>query len=533
MNSYFLKFSFLVLFLSSCSSLKINTKPLSLSDTTDLLTPQLSEDQRKQWILLHPHEGRVPGMSVEKTYDELIKDHKGKKVIVAVLDTGIDIQHEDLIGVIWTNAKEVADNGIDDDQNGYIDDIHGWNFLGKTLEEQYEYIRLLKKGIDFPQKKEAQKKYDLKLTEAKEEINFLNNIYNSISQSHDIVKQHLQTDQYGEAALDTINTNKEALLSAVNQLKNLNFRRNNQVKDIINSIEKEIKRSNKTLTQDLSFEYHGRKTQDDADDFSQTQYGDNNVQPMVENESHGTHVAGIIAGIRTNNLGMIGVAHNVEIMPVRVVPNKGDEYDKDIALGIRYAVDNGADIINMSFGKGFSPHADKVREAIVYAASKDVLLVNAAGNDNDNLDQIPSYPNDSENNGAEVSDNVITVGALSNKFGENMMARFSNYGKINVDVFAPGVAIYSTIPENKYASKSGTSMAAPAVAGVAALLKSHFPKLKASELKQILMTSGLTVDYNVRINKNEHLPLREISSTGKMVNAYNAFIYAANKNKSY
>ena len=247
-----------------------------------------------------------------------------------------------------------------------------------------------------------------------------------------------------------------------------------------------------------------------------------------EDESHGTHVAGIIAAARNNNLGMKGVANNVEIMTLRVVPY-GDEYDKDVALGIIYAADNGADIINTSFGKGFSPHSDKVRDAIAYAASKNVLIVNAAGNDNNDLDVIPAYPNDSYKNGAEVADNFITVGALSPFIGKDLKASFSNYGKINVDVFAPGVLIQSTVPENKYARYSGTSMASPCVAGVAAVLKSYFPKLKAHQLKKIIIDSGIKVNSEVTLDYDEEIEFDELSKSGKMVNLYNALIYAANK----
>ena len=279
----------------------------------------------------------------------------------------------------------------------------------------------------------------------------------------------------------------------------------------------------------MNYDFKGRTTGDDPDNFEQTYYGDNKVEHSREDESHGTHVAGIIAAARNNNLGMKGVANNVEIMTLRVVPY-GDEYDKDVALGIIYAADNGADIINTSFGKGFSPHSDKVRDAIAYAASKNVLIVNAAGNDNNDLDVIPAYPNDSYKNGPEVADNFITVGALSPFIGKDLKASFSNYGKINVDVFAPGVLIQSAVPENKYARYSGTSMASPCVAGVAPVLKSYFPKLKAHQFKKIIIDSGIKVNSKVMLDYDEEIEFDELSKSGKMVNLYNALIYAANKN---
>ena len=392
-------------------------------------------------------------MSVEKAYNELIKNQKGEVVIVAVLDSGIDIDHDDLKENIWKNNNEIPGNKIDDDNNGFIDDIYGWNYLGEAYFEQLELTRLLGKGTDFPEKEEAQKDYDKRFANAR---------------SENIKKYY------------------------------------------------------------LNFDFRGRTTGDDPDNFDDVDYGDNNVKHIRPDESHGTHVAGIIAASRNNGFGIDGVANNVKIMSLRVVPY-GDEYDKDVALGIKYAADNGAHIINTSFGKGFSPHSDKVREAIAYAASKDVLIVNAAGNDNDDLDVVPVYPNDSYKNGPEVSDNFISVGALNPYFGKYLKAGFSNYGKINVDVFAPGVNIRSLIPENKYDSFSGTSMASPGVAGVAAVLKSYFPKLKANELKKILIESGIEVNSEIRINSEIEKEFGEISKSGKIVNLYNALIYASKK----
>jgi subtilisin family serine protease len=282
----------------------------------------------------------------------------------------------------------------------------------------------------------------------------------------------------------------------------------------------------------LNMELKGRTTGDDPDDFTQTVYGNGNVKHSIKDESHGTHVAGIIAAERGNGLGVDGVANNVQIMAVRAVPN-GDEYDKDVALAIRYAADNGAKVMNTSFGKAYSPHSDKVREAIAYAASKDVLIVNAAGNDALDLDKNKSYPNDAVDNGPEVADNFVTVGALAPNNGEDVVASFSNYGKINVDVFAPGAKIYSTTPENEYDTKGGTSMAAPAVAGVAALIRSYFPKLTASQVKSVLMASGLPKNGDVIIggNPDKKSSFDDLSKSGKMVNAYNAFILASKMSK--
>ena len=445
---------FIILFLvsTSCQTLKLENQYITKhADTTP--SASLSDFNKNKWQHLDPVNDSIPGMSVEKAYNELIKNQKGEVVIVAVLDSGIDIDHDDLKENIWKNNNEIPGNKIDDDNNGFIDDIYGWNYLGEAYFEQLELTRLLGKGTDFPEKEEAQKDYDKRFANAR---------------SENIKKYY------------------------------------------------------------LNFDFRGRTTGDDPDNFDEVDYGDNNVKHIRPDESHGTHVAGIIAASRNNGFGIDGVANNVKIMSLRVVPY-GDEYDKDVALGIKYATDNGAHIINTSFGKGFSPHSDKVREAIAYAASKDVLIVNAAGNDNDDLDVVPVYPNDSYKNGPEVSDNFISVGALNPYFGKYLKAGFSNYGKINVDVFAPGVNIRSLIPENKYDSFSGTSMASPGVAGVAAVLKSYFPKLKANELKKILIESGIEVNSEIRINSEIEKEFSEISKSGKIVNLYNALIYASKK----
>lgn len=210
-------------------------------------------------------------------------------------------------------------------------------------------------------------------------------------------------------------------------------------------------------------------------------------------------------------------------MALRAVPN-GDEYDKDIALAIRYAVDNGAKVINGSFGKAFSPNKEWVYDAIKYAASKDVLFVHAAGNDAENIDVKPNYPNDAEGSNPEFADNVITVGALNYEYGSKVMANFSNYGKVNVDVFAPGVKIYATVPNNQYEYLQGTSMASPNVAGVAALIRAFYPELKAVQVKQILIESGisLTNTFALAGENAEPTTLDKISKSGKIVNAYNA-----------
>ena len=282
----------------------------------------------------------------------------------------------------------------------------------------------------------------------------------------------------------------------------------------------------------FNLDLNGRaKTGDDPYDITDTNYGNNQVSgpdPKMEDAKHGTHVAGIIAAQRDNNIGINGVANNVKILVVRAVPD-GDEYDKDIALGIRYAVDNGAKVINTSFGKYFSTNPEWVTDAIKYAAKNDVLIVNAAGNEGLNVDENRIYPNDQYLAvPKEISDNFLTVGALNYDYGSDLVANFSNYGKTNVDVFAPGTKIWSTTPNNEYEYLQGTSMASPAVAGVAALIRGYYPDLSAGQVKQIIMDSGLSTNASVIVggDVNDTQSFKDLSSSGKMVNLYNALILA-------
>ena len=527
-NKSLVLIAFTISILFSCATLKVTNTPIK--DLSAIATKQaeLNEEEKYTWGHLDVLSDSLPGMSVEKTYAEIIKDNKGKNVIVAIIDSGIDINHEDLNDVIWVNTKEVPGNGIDDDKNGYVDDIHGWNFLGDAYDEQLEYIRLLKSGVDFDRKEEAQAKYDKDYNRAKQNKTRYESILEKVEGAHKLLEEHFGKTDYTKTDINGLMSEDANVVKAAQFAKQIYGNGLERMTDAIKELQGGIDYFSARIDVNLNMELKGRSTGDDPDDFSQTSYGNGNVKHTIKDESHGTHVAGIIAAERNNGLGVDGIANNVQIMAIRAIPN-GDEYDKDVALAIRYAADNGAKVMNTSFGKAYSPHSDKVREAIVYAASKDVLIVNAAGNNAIDLDENKSYPNDAVDNGPEVADNFITVGALSPSNGEDVVANFSNYGKINVDVFAPGVKIYSTTPENEYDTKGGTSMAAPAVAGVAALIRSYFPKLSASQVKSVLMASGLPKSGEVIIggNPDKKSSFDAMSKSGKMVNAYNAFILAS------
>lgn len=516
-----------VLVLSGCGASKSAVAPITNIDNLPLKNAEIKENDLKRWSHLDIVKDTVPGMSVDKAYSELIKNKKGTKVIVGVVDSGVDIDHPDLKSIIWTNPKEIAGNGIDDDKNGFIDDIHGWNFLGDIGGETLEMTRIVRKGDDGSETyKKAKEAFDKDYQEAlasKQQFDFINNADKTI-------QKELKKENYTAADLKafetkdpTVNQYKKVMLSVITQA-------GPEFKEELKEYQDHIYNQ---INYNLNLEFDGRKVLgDNIDDITDTKYGNNNVTgPEKKGASHGTHVSGIIAQVRNNGLGGDGVANNVAIMAVRAVPD-GDEYDKDIALGIRYAVDNGAKVINGSFGKGFSPHKEWVYDALKYAASKDVLIVLAAGNEGADLDVEERFPNDRIASG-EVSNNVIKVGALDTKYGSNLVASFSNYGTQDVDVFAPGVKIYATFPNNEYKYEQGTSMASPNVAGVAALIRSYYPSLKASQVKQILMDSGVptTIDVVLGGDKSNKRSFSKASKSGKMVNAYNALIMAEKMSK--
>lgn len=515
--------------LTSCGGVPgVISTPIENIDTSPIKEKELTDNEKNTWGHLDLIKDTIPGMSVDKAYNELLNGKQGQQVIVAVIDSGIDIDHEDLDGVIWRNSREIAGNGIDDDNNGYIDDINGWNFLGNTYEEQLEYVRLIASGqTSNPKYAQAKAKLEQEKKEALGRKTQYEQILQQVSGSDAAIAKHLSKAIYTLKEVSAINTQDQTLLqhkSIITQTFGFEIGTIEETKQEFKDI---IEHYTESLNYNLNVDFKGRKTGDNPDDLSDVGYGNGNVKPMKKSESHGTHVSGIIAAERNNGKGVNGIAKNVKIMAIRSTP-RGDEYDKDVALAIRYAVDNGAKIINASFGKSYSNHPDWVHDAIKYAESKDVLFVHAAGNDGEDTDFSANYPNDNVN-GSEISNNYISVGALDPVYGSKLVASFSNYGKNNVDVFAPGGKVYSTMPENEYKAQGGTSMAAPAVAGVAALIRSYYPKLKASQVKQIILDSGLPLKTKVMVggDSNNVKPFADLSKSGKAVNAYNALVMAS------
>jgi len=507
------------------------------------------------WYNLDPHTNDVPGAAVDKAYRDLLKSKKAsKEVIVAVIDGGIDIKHEDLKNNVWINKDEIPGNAIDDDNNGYVDDIYGWNFLGNAngenvLYENLEFVRIIRdlapqfEGISsIDQVSENQKddyrllkRCEIKLAEElesyKTEQREVEKFVQNIKELENALKEYTGKDNLNPEIIRKIETTDPAIEEAKFFMSLLYDRGYSDT-----YLDEMQEYTSDYLEKHLNVDFKARHIVDDkVNDISDTRYGNNDV--IGPDAFHGSFVAGIIAAQRNNKIGINGIANKVKIMTLRAVP-KGDEYDKDIALAIRYAVDNGAHIINMSFGKEFSPQKHWVDDAMQYAAANDVLIIKAAGNDSNNVDEIIQYPTDILRNGDRLP-NVITVGALASQFDLDMVGNFSNFGRKNVDLFAPGVDLISLYPEDKYDSGSGTSFASPVVAGVAALIWSYFPELSSDEVKEIILKSannnyrGMKV-YNPESGfERKKVKFKKLSGTGGFVNAYDAIQLATKFSEKY
>ncbi|HSI68772.1 MAG TPA: S8 family peptidase [Gillisia sp.] len=549
-------FTALALSLAGCgtTSPTIVSTPIENIDEIPLKVTALTDVQLQGWGGADLVADTIPGMSVQKAYDEIIKGQKGQKVIVAVIDSGVDIDHEDLKSVVWKNRKEIPNNGIDDDNNGYVDDVHGWNFLGDAVKENMEYTRIYKRfrskyegksassisqtdRAEFILYQEAKAEYEKEYNETIQTRDQYRQIKQQLVAAHAAVSSQLGKEDYTKKELSAMTATTDQMRQYKMMLSQIQNNVNENIPEALKELDEAIEYYEDRLVSHFNLDLDGRAiVGDDPYNINDTDYGNNNVKgPSSDKEDikHGTHVAGIIGANRDNNLGIKGVANNVEIMAIRAVPD-GDEYDKDVALAIRYAVDNGAKVINTSFGKYFSPNPEWVVDAIKYAAQNDVLIVNAAGNDGVNLDETTVYPNDqTKQEPQEYVNNFLTVGALTSEYGSGLVASFSNYGKKNVDVFAPGTKIWSTTPNNQYEYLQGTSMAAPAVAGVAAMIRSYYPKLTAVQVKQIIMDSGLTTNASVLVGEEKATrKFSELSASGKMVNLYNALILADKVSKN-
>ncbi len=402
------------------------------------------------------------------------------------------------------------------------------------MDENLEYERIVRDKAMLPEEMvaKAQKEYDAKVNEAKQQKAFYEQQIAAVKGFDSKLQIATGKKDYTLEDINAVDAKDDQDLEQAKGIAGRVFPQYDSFKNLIDLLQGEVDGLVSLLNGDkLKTNYRKDILNDDPYVWDTPVYGNNEYSgpdPEKADAFHGTHVAGIIAAERDNGLGANGVANNVKIMVLRAV-SQADEYDKDIAKAIRYAADNGAKVINGSFGKYHSPNAQWVWDAIKYAETKDVLFVNAAGNEVLDTDFIQVYPQDQVLVGEEISDNFITVGALNFEYGSGLISGFSNYGKSSVDVFAPGVAIYSTAPNNKYRNAGGTSMASPATAGVAAVIRSQYPKLKASQVKQVIMDSGLTTSARVILGGKEvdMKSFGETTVSGKMVNLYNALILAS------
>lgn len=523
--------------------------------STAFAQQNILEETQSAWYNENIEESGTYGVNTEKAWQFLKENNrKPTELVVGVLDGGVQADHIDLAENMWINPKEIPGNGIDDDKNGYVDDVYGWNFVGgkdgrsvdgDTLEKvriyKYNYLPLFESENSeqnennkekFPEKyadyQKIKKEINEKLTEAKASLAQYSQILSSFSEGFGALIQ-----EFGEAPVTEENigmhepTEKTMPAMMMFSMIPKDYWDGKTMKEIFESLTEEFQGAINYYEGQIKYHYNvdfepREIVGDNYENKREKHYGNNDVEgPDAE---HGTHVAGVIAAVRGNNKGIDGIAGNhIRIMGVRTVPN-GDEHDKDVANSIFYAVDNGAKILNMSFGKDYSPDKEIVWEAMKYAETKGVLLVKAAGNDNLNIDKDIHYPSNFDENNNKIIETLITVGA-STPNSENLKASFSNYGKLSVDVFAPGTEILSTVPHDRFKELQGTSMASPITAAVAALVWSHYPKLTALEVKNIILNS---------VNKNPQL--EEISVTGGVVDAYKAVqlaeeLYKKNKLK--
>lgn len=531
--------------------------------------------------ILNWYNGKGTGMQTEKAYKK-VKKRETKTVIVAIIDSGIDIEHKDLEGKIWTNTDEIPGNGIDDDNNGYIDDVHGWNFLGNASGEnansmRLERTRILAKlskkfeGVDastvsasekdeYALYEKVSKEVDEEMTTYSQYLMQIPMMIGLIDNVPSMLEEKLGTSDYTEKDVNKYVASLKKKISKAESDDEFpagdlqSMQGELQMMGLATAVvsgeltkermEGQLEQIQNMIDTHHNVDFDGRSiVGDDPDDFTDVNYGNNDVEGP--DALHGTHVGGIVGAIRGNGLGGDGVANDVLLMSLRAVPD-GDEFDKDIALAIRYAVDNGASIINMSFGKAYSPHQKEVFAAFEYADSKGVLCIHAAGNNNTDVDVAPNFPNSMYSFQTKKLDHFLTIGsstkdlkkkvkvpAPTEKDPEKMKKKklgflpssFSNYGQTSVDVFAPGSEIYNSVPQSEYKELQGTSMACPMVAGVAAMLKSYFPEMTMKEIKDVILSSSTSYAETMQVlpgTQVDQVDFATLSVTGGVVNVYSA-----------
>lgn len=522
---------------------------LSFTLSAQVITPAPA-DPPKNWHTLDLKTDGYCGISLNSAY-QFVKGKKSKTVVIATIDSGIDTAQKDLQGILWVNPKKIPGNGIDDDHDGYVDDVHGWNFLGgaggkcdytETTEEVREYNRLKTKyaGVatattgnekEFAYWLTVKATYDETVAKASTESPQVQQFMNALMSTSGYIKTalNLSADATFKMADLAKITSTDPTITQSKTIWNSVFQEEGPASDN-SKIIKDLSEYMAKINNDVNPDLNARKSivGDNPDVQDGKPYG-NNILKFAD-ASHGTGVAGLIGAKRDNGYGIDGVADNVRIMAIKAVPN-GDEYDKDIANAIHFAVDHGAKVINMSFGKKISPHKEWVDEAFKYAAAKDVLLVQAAGNDNQDVDAKPEFPNDIFlGSTSRAADNVVVVGASAALLDENLAATFTNYGKSNVDIFAPGVKVTSIDMDAEFNTEDGTSFSSPIIAGITAWILEYYPDLSSKQLKQVILASATPLTGTMVLkpgSKTEKVDFASLSKTGGIVNAYKAIMLAS------
>ncbi|OAB31486.1 Subtilase family protein [Flavobacterium fryxellicola] len=555
MKSLILSFLLLAI-LISCSSSKTNTDLNLIKDNEVSSYKNLDS---LNWFHKEIDKNGNTGMFLSKWKMQNIQKLRSKEIIVAIIDSPVDVNHDLIKNKLWINKTEIPNNGQDDDKNGYVDDVNGWNFIGTKdngylVFSNFEFVRILRKWGDLQTdqlvKNEAgnEKEYDRALRKFREQHVYYENWLKSLKYSvktypsaKDSLRHYFPNEDYTYQQLDSMYKKHKINDKTFRQRReDLDFDLGTMIafmkarldfgEKSLKDVEDSKQEVDSILNKSLNFKFDERLLIKDSSGQFEKGYGNNtlskNSTGKTTTYSHSTKVSGIIAMI---------VPSNVKIMPLVIAAN-GDEHDQDIAMAIRYAVDNGAKIINMSFGKEFALNNDLVYSAMKYAADHNILLVHGAGNDQFNVDENPYYPTDIDYNteAKEVCNNFINVGASSSKTDTTLVASFSNYGKKNVDLFAPGDQIYTSVGGNSYGFDSGTSLAAPMVSGTAALIWSYYPKLSAKQVKQIILESGTAYDIDVLVpgGEGKKAKFSELSKSGKVLNVYNAMQLAEKVSKS-
>lgn len=540
-----------------------------------------SSNDKKQsdldWFNCSFDKDGIYGAEVNKAYD-FLKDKKIKKrPVVAIIGTGLDIEHEDLKDAIWKNPKEKKINGKDNDKNGYIDDIHGWNFLGgkdgtvmeKTMEEgDREFIRLFDKGYGkyFYDGENFYQMINDKKTKvpAPDNMNEYRYYVNRVLSESRIAgsyggyqlsylirdygkhfdrmmrakypNQELTQKEFG-ICYDPKAAKRDSLSEVAFMIYIMGFTVSqtdswdvvhNAIKsgDQITMAKEEYEKAMQQYGNDGRKEIVG----DNYLDLNDYKYGNNVL--LTSDAFAGTMLGGIIAANRENDWGMNGIMDKAELMTLRVKANEGEPYLKDVVLAIRYAVDNHADIIMLPQQATLYPDNQKkwVDEALKYAESKGVLVVVPTREYSVDMAKMEFYPNRWMTGEKELTNLMIV--ASSDKNGNPSMS--SNYGAKEVDLFAPGTDVYSSYTGDTYQKASGAGLAAAATVGVAALIKAYYPELSGSQIRNLLIKSVTSradaeVEKGIRVKDRVTQDLflfGDLCLSKGILNAYNAVIAA-------